>query len=234
MRPLLGSRTGALAGTRSVMNWGRTRRWQYSTGRGTQYYSLHSRGLRWEMPNRSDLELSSWQWCPVGFCSSQIALWGSADRVEGRVRGCWVRGARGTPGDVARAASSTGSLHGCWAQRTLFCGRPQASLDMTADESRPCETASPGSAGDRRHELQPGAEGPRRSGQARWGATEAHSPPQLPPSQSQNSPAVPHPRPLATPCPHGPLPAQLQAAYSPGATSEALGGRRTQERQEDS
>ena len=92
---------------------------------------------------------------------------------------------------------------------------------MSSDGSTPYKTASPGSCGKQDAQAVARSRGPwdSRAGQARPGAGGPLRAMALPgpPFTSPNSPAVPPPRPLATPWPVAPLPAQPQAACSPGA-----------------
>ena len=92
---------------------------------------------------------------------------------------------------------------------------------MSSDGSTPYKTASPGSCGKQDAQAVARSRGPwdSRAGQARPGAGGPLRATALPgpPFTGPNSPAVPPPRPLATPWPVAPLPAQPQAACSPGA-----------------
>lgn len=53
-------------------------------------------------------------------------------------------------------------------QQALICTPHPGGLDIRADESHPCQGASPGSCRDRRHNLQLEADRARRAGQVGW------------------------------------------------------------------
>ena len=87
---------------------------------------------------------------------------------------------------------------------------------MTSDGSIPYKTASPGSCGKQDAQAVAMSRGPWDCSVGRGGGP--LRPMALPglTFTSPNSPAVPHPRPLASPCPMAPLPAQPQTSCSPG------------------
>ena len=88
---------------------------------------------------------------------------------------------------------------------------------MTSDGSIPYKTASPGSCGKQDAQAVAMSRGPWDCSVGRGGGPLRPMALPGPTFTSPNSPAVPHPRPLATLCPMAHLPAQPQAACSPGA-----------------